>query len=948
MAHTIQRLTLYALISSLERDLRDFLSVQVAPLVQPRALLSDALTNKAKDRFAKENSEEVPNASDLLDYLDLGEEIQAIRAHDNELDPVTKSYIKKYYVGLEGLIPIRNRVMHSRPLEYDDFYLVSDLASELVKSHRALWANLRTTLRDLDRDPDFATTINIPDVADDDAKVLHNLPQVEFDDTGFVGREKELSELKRAILGSYPVVTVVGEGGLGKTALALKVCYDLLDDDEAKFDAIVWTTAKATKLTLSEILSIEGSISTSLGIIENATGLLGRQSETSAIDDLLTHLQNNKILLIIDNLETVIDNNIRNLVRQLPQGSKILFTTRIGLGAFDFPIPLSPLAQKESAFYFRRTAKVFGVSDLAMATTPIVDGFCSKLQNNPLFIKWFIQSVRAGKRPSVLISDPTILLQFCLQNVFNSLSAQAQAVASTLASVSGSQSVASIAFFTDLDSLSIQSALSVLITSNLISAERGRSSEDEDRYTLSPLARMYIQKFIRPNIDQQKKLIKKQNELRSAQDEYSARAGTDVVDMNNVFIRDKDDYIVARILTKAIGLIFKKEWPLAETEIERARDLSPNYFEVYRVRAFLHVEEQDYFSAEADYETAISLAEKRPSLRLWFAGFLSRKLGDQDRALEQLLEAEELAPGSALVKLEAARVLQYQRKFAEAALRLDAISDIDKLSSKTRRVHLDLSLQNQLRKSEDCSSKQDYKSALESLEAAKAILEAAPQSLIDPETTRHVFYAAKHFPTLERAYRGLSDERRLRDVLDWLSNSKMWGKSNDGTPTVTHVEPKLDREQASEFTPNQGKLTNMNSTFGFVETGSARFFFHRSYWSGQNGFRSAKEGMIVEFELGNNEKGVCAVNVRPITDAAMPKIEEEKSSASELGAINALLKTHGFIALDRGGSIFFHRSACTPATKWKSLAEGDRVRFRVGKSSSGRKCAELVELYSGV
>jgi tetratricopeptide (TPR) repeat protein len=145
---------------------------------------------------------------------------------------------------------------------------------------------------------------------------------------------------------------------------------------------------------------------------------------------------------------------------------------------------------------------------------------------------------------------------------------------------------------------------------------------------------LYIQKFIRPNLDEQKKLLKKQNELRTAQEEYSARAGTDVVDMYNVFVRDKDDYIVAKILTKAVKLIFQKKLDLAETEIERARDLSPNYFEVYRVKAFLLVEQEDYFSAEAAYETAISLADQRPSLRLWFAGFLSRKLGDLDRALE--------------------------------------------------------------------------------------------------------------------------------------------------------------------------------------------------------------------------------------------------------------------------------------------------------------------------
>jgi hypothetical protein len=89
MAHTIQRLTLYALISALERDLRDFLALHVAPIVQPKSLLSIPVTAKAMERFAKENSESSPGANELLEYLDLGEEVQAIRSHDNELDPVT-------------------------------------------------------------------------------------------------------------------------------------------------------------------------------------------------------------------------------------------------------------------------------------------------------------------------------------------------------------------------------------------------------------------------------------------------------------------------------------------------------------------------------------------------------------------------------------------------------------------------------------------------------------------------------------------------------------------------------------------------------------------------------------------------------------------------------------------------------------------------------------------
>jgi LuxR family glucitol operon transcriptional activator len=69
MAYTIQRLTLYALISALERDLRDFLSLHIEPLVQPKSLLSDALTKKATERFVKEESESSPSPTELLEYL---------------------------------------------------------------------------------------------------------------------------------------------------------------------------------------------------------------------------------------------------------------------------------------------------------------------------------------------------------------------------------------------------------------------------------------------------------------------------------------------------------------------------------------------------------------------------------------------------------------------------------------------------------------------------------------------------------------------------------------------------------------------------------------------------------------------------------------------------------------------------------------------------------------
>lgn len=928
MVYSIPRLTMYALISALERDLRDFLTLHVAPLVGIDKLLPKLVNEKAIERFAKDNSDSRPNLDDLLDYLDLSEEIQAIRSHDTKLDDITKRYIKKYYFGLESVIPIRNRVMHARPLEYDDLLKVSELASELVKSHRALWANLRTALRSLDRDPEYATTLTIPESRDDSTSIFHNLPQVEFDDTGFVGRETELAELKRALTGSYPVVTVVGEGGLGKTALALKACYDLLDDNEPQLDAIVWTTAKATKLTSTEVQLIEGAISSSLGIIESATSLLGRQTETSAMDDLVLHLKNNRILLIIDNLETVIDQNITTLVKRLPLGSRILFTTRIGLGAFDFPIPLAPLNRKEAAFYFRRTARVWGVNDFASATQQNVESYCAKLHHNPLFIKWFIQSVRSGKRPTALTSDPSVLLQFCLQNVFNSLSAHARNVASILASLNVPQSVASLAFYTDLDSLAIQGSLSVLITSNLVSTERGRSSEDEDRYVLSPLARMYVQKFIRPPIDEQKKLIAKQNTLRSAEEEFSSLAGADIFDPKNVYVRDKDDYIVAKILTQAIELI-SRDPEVAAGLIDRARDLSPIFFEVNRVKALLHIQQEDFFSADMEYEAAISLAPTRAPLRLWYGVFLSKQLGDQTRALAQLMRAEQLAEHSSAVKIQCARVLMYQRRYSEAADRLSVV-DIEKLGPRTRRVHLDLCLQNGFRRAELLITQQKFLQALESLEESRRTFERASAALIDSRTTRNIGHARRHIPPLRREFKGEAEEARLNDIDEWLSNPVPAKIAASGLipqqSDMVQEAPQLDEEKSP---PNRGRLSQLHTNYGFVDTGGAKFFFHRGSWRSRTDFNKMGEGTIVEFDIGVGEKGPCARSVRPIVTSG--------SSNEAFGSIKMLFATYGFINLDDGVSLFFHREDCVLSSPFNNLAVGQRVCCRIEVGGDGRQ-----------
>src|SRR5262249_11933900 len=160
-------------------------------------------------------------------------------------------------------------------------------------------------------------------------------------------------------------------------------------------------------------------------------------------------LADNKILLVIDNLETVLDEIIRDLVRRVPSGSKILFTTRVGLGAFDFPIDLKPFSAKEAHFFLRRACQVCGLKEIAKFPEQRIEDYCRTLQYNPMFIKWFVQGVKSGQRPEVILSHPKIILEFCLQNVFNHLDEDSKFIAHVLLTIGGSRSQATLSFISE-------------------------------------------------------------------------------------------------------------------------------------------------------------------------------------------------------------------------------------------------------------------------------------------------------------------------------------------------------------------------------------------------------------------------------------------------------------------------------------------------------------------
>ena len=219
-----------------------------------------------------------------------------------------------------------------------------------------------------------------------------NLP---FQLTTFIGRERELAEVKR-LLRQTRLLTLTGPGGCGKTRLALQSANSLA---EVMKDG-VWLVELAS---LSDPALLPQSIASVLGVREQAGHTL---SETLSL-----HLQSKEILLILDNCEhllAAVAHFTETCLRSCP-ALRILATSRERLnvsGEVVWPVPslalpdssdLTPdtLSQFESIQLFvERAASVFPIFELNSQNAAAIAQICRHLDGIPLAIELAAARVR--------------------------------------------------------------------------------------------------------------------------------------------------------------------------------------------------------------------------------------------------------------------------------------------------------------------------------------------------------------------------------------------------------------------------------------------------------------------------------------------------------------------------------------------------------------------------
>jgi LuxR family glucitol operon transcriptional activator len=187
--------------------------------------------------------------------------------------------------------------------------------------------------------------------------ILHNLPPRQFRE--LVGRKNELDTIMQRLEPGFRdyLIPIEGLGGVGKSSLALEVgwrCVETYDPQakERHFDAVIWTSAKKLDLTpnglrtqkpmISNMHDIYSAIIRVLNYPAIATVTATERAETIA----KAFQQAGRVLLIIDNLETVEDPEVIEFLHNLPQPAKAIMTMRWHED-MPFPIRLKKLEEEE-------------------------------------------------------------------------------------------------------------------------------------------------------------------------------------------------------------------------------------------------------------------------------------------------------------------------------------------------------------------------------------------------------------------------------------------------------------------------------------------------------------------------------------------------------------------------------------------------------------------------
>lgn len=199
-----------------------------------------------------------------------------------------------------------------------------------------------------------------------------------------IGREIETATIFHA-LASATTVCIEGMAGIGKSALAVEIGYQALENN--LFDIIVWAQDHGGNLTFSKVLDkIAGACEANI-----AQQRLNEKNKEEFIRELL---ETRRCLVIVDNYETVLEsecNSLEFFSYNTPNYSRFIYTCRKKTPSEAYLFHLKKLSAESTLLFIKKRIEVSDIS--TMVDDALLRDLGKAAGNNPLAITWAVGQV---------------------------------------------------------------------------------------------------------------------------------------------------------------------------------------------------------------------------------------------------------------------------------------------------------------------------------------------------------------------------------------------------------------------------------------------------------------------------------------------------------------------------------------------------------------------------
>ncbi len=192
------------------------------------------------------------------------------------------------------------------------------------------------------------------------SNVFGNLPSVPRE---YVQRKELQRQLQDRLLDSnHPIITLHGQGGVGKTNLALHAAHELADNSPPQFESIVWFSARDIDLRPSGPSRVRPAVLDLKAVCKAYAALFQTDGTPEGLAAVLRAPNPGAIkgtLFIFDNFETMADatelHQFLDTYTHLP--NKVLITSRERAFKADYPIEVRGMEYPEAVELIQTVAR---------------------------------------------------------------------------------------------------------------------------------------------------------------------------------------------------------------------------------------------------------------------------------------------------------------------------------------------------------------------------------------------------------------------------------------------------------------------------------------------------------------------------------------------------------------------------------------------------------------